>query len=144
MKTRIFAFSRSTKDTYEKIKDQAENITEHLIKVFLWPNVQEVNHWKKEIYASLYRSPKLKTNNKFPKYEALMYCTWDTTEDVIYEWSQGIMNGMVETPIQFEYPYLRSAIHDYYDWLCRNLSSTGLVTPKGVYSKIEELQGKYF
>lgn len=50
MKRRIFAFSRSTKYTYEKIKDQAENITEHLIKVFLWPNVQEANHWKKEIY----------------------------------------------------------------------------------------------
>lgn len=144
MKRRIFAFFRSTKDTYEKIKDQAENITEHLIKVFLWPNVQEVNHWKREIYANLYRSPKLKTNNKFPKYEALMYCTWDTTEDVIYEWSQGIIDGMEETPIEFDYSALRSAIHDYYDWLCRNLSSSGLVTPKGVYSKIQELQSKYF
>ena len=141
---RILAFSRSTRDTYEKIKDQAENTTEHLIKVFLWPNVQEINHWKREVYASLHRAPKLKTNNKFPKYDALMYCTWDTTEDVIYEWSQGIIDGMTETPIEFEYSSLRSAIHDYYDWLCRNLSSTGLVTPAGVYSKIEELQTKYF
>lgn len=53
MKRRIFAFSRSTKDTYEKIKDQAENITEHLIKVFLWPNVQEVNRWKRK-YMLIY------------------------------------------------------------------------------------------
>ena len=144
MKRIILAFSRSTKDTYEKIKDQAENTTEHLIKIFLWPNVQEANHWKREVYASLHRAPKLKTNNKFPKYDALMYCTWDTTEDVIYEWSQGIVDGMAETPIEFEYSSLRSAIHSYYDWLCRNLSSTGLVTPAGVYSKIEELQNKHF
>lgn len=141
---RILAFSRSTRDTYEKIKDQAENTTEHLIKVFLWPNVQEINPWKREVYASLHRAPKSKTNNRFPKYDALMYCTWDTTEDVIYEWSQGIIDGMTEIPIEFEYSSLRSAIHDYYDWLCRNLSSTGLVTPAGVYSKIEELQTKYF
>ena len=106
--------------------------------------MQEANHWKKEIYANLYRAPKLKTNNKFPKYEALMYCTWDTTEDVIYEWSRGTINDMEETSIEFDYSALRSAIHDYYSWLCCNLSNSGLVAPKGVYSKIEELQNKYF
>ena len=35
-----------------------------------------------------------------------MYCTWDTTEDVIYEWSQGIIDGMEETPIEFDYSAL--------------------------------------
>ena len=144
MKRRIFAFSRTNKDAYEKIKDQAENVTYHLIKIFLWPEVQEVPHWKKEVYASLFRVPKLKVNNKFPKFNTLMYCTWDTTEDVIYEWSQGIMDAMKEDPVPFDHDQLRSAIHEYYEWLCRGLSKIGVVEPSKIYTKIEELQSKYF
>ena len=62
----IFAFSRSRTDVFSKLADNSENVIDHLIKVFLWPDVQEQSKWKSEIWNFIKSVPKLKSSNRFP------------------------------------------------------------------------------
>jgi hypothetical protein len=40
----IYSWARSNSDTFRKIEDASEEIVVHLIKVLLFPSVQERNH----------------------------------------------------------------------------------------------------
>ena len=79
----IFALSRSRTNIYDKLADNSENVIDHLIKVFLWPDAQEQNHWKQEIWNFIRSVPKLKSSNKFPPYKKIRREIWNSYEDVI-------------------------------------------------------------
>ncbi len=67
----ILALSRYNKDIFSKLADSSENVIDHLIKIVLWPNMQEQNHWKKEVWNLIRSVPKLKSSNRFPTYSQI-------------------------------------------------------------------------
>lgn len=140
----IFAFSRSRVDVFSKLADNSENVIDHLIKVFLWPDVREQYHWKQEIWNFIRSVPKLKSSNKFPSYKQIKNAIWDSYEDVIYDHIELWIDEIKETPIPFDYEDVYHAIEEYMSWLADVLSEKGVVRSSQVYSKIEELRSKYF
>lgn len=140
----IFAFARSQIDVYSKLADSSENVIDHLIKVFLWPDAQEQNHWKQEIWNFIRSVPKLKSSNKFPPYKKIKHEIWNSYEDVIYDHIELWIDEISESPISFDCEDVYHAIEDYMSWLADLLSEKGVVRSYQVYNKIEELRSKYF
>lgn len=68
-------------DSRNQIKTELRSVTKivmnHLIKVFLYPNVQEQTHWKREIAQSLNDIAKQKGKNRFTTAKFLLQNTWE-------------------------------------------------------------------
>lgn len=135
-------------DSRNQIKTELRSVTKivmnHLIKVFLYPNVQEQNHWKREIAQSLNDIAKQKGKNRFPTAKFLLQNTWEIYKDTLSTRLPVIIESIEETPINYDINNVYKAIHDYFNWLCDELSKTGIVRYNIIYSKIEELRSKYF
>lgn len=140
----IRAFSRSRTDVLNKLADNSEHVIDHLIKVFLWPDVQEQAKWKEEIWNFIRSVPKLKSSNKFPSYKQIKNAIWNSYEDVIYEHIGLWIDEISEEPVPFDYEDVYHAIEEYMTWLANTLSEKGVVRSSEVYSKIEGLRSKYF
>lgn len=140
----IYAFSKTTKEVMSKLADRGEVVVDHLIKVFLWPNSQEYNHWKQEVWSNLNRVSKLKTTNRFPTSSQIYNAIWDAVGDMIPELAKLWIDEIDESPIAFDFKNLEYAIHDYLIYLSKELSTNGIITSNKVYSKLDVLTKEYF
>lgn len=141
---RVIGFSRPNREIYEDLHSKAEAVTIHLIKLFLWPYVQETGHWKKEVYAAISKISKLKSSNRRPKPEEIVKHTWGIVNDSIEDWTSALVRIMREDPVPYEPEAVSSAILEYFEWLADLLSSTGMVGSQEVSEEVEYLQNKYF
>lgn len=137
----MYLYVRGFADSRSQIKSDLRGATKvvmnHLIKIWLYPNVQEQNHWKKEVAQSLNDVPKLKGKNRYPNYKFLMDNTWKIYEDGLYDRIQVIVDSIAETPIQFDIDDIYSAVHRYFQWICEELSNRGIVKYSEIYNQIE-------
>lgn len=144
----MYRYIKSFADTSSQIKSDLRGSTRvvmnHLIKIWLYPSAREQNHWKSEVAHALNDVPKMKGKNRFPKFEFLMKNTWNVYEDSLENRIDAIMSDMKETPIEFDSENLYYSIHDYFSWICENLSKSGIVTNTKVYEEIEKLRSIWF
>lgn len=144
----MYLYVKAFADKKSQIKSDLRGATKvvmnHLIKVWLYPEVREQNHWKKEIAQTLNDLPKLKGTNKYPKFGFLIENTFDVYEDTLNRRTEVVIENIDELPILFEFDDLYSAIEEYFVWICTELSKSGIVIYSDVYLKIEELRSKYF
>lgn len=147
---RIFVteFADSKREIERELKPKTENIIEHLFKLYLVPEHTAVNHWKQEIYFFLHTIDKLKGNNKRPSKKQLYDWTFGKKEDLFDD--DYYTEGMIET---IEYTYNVNITADtfevneamfqicksYFAWLAEILSEKGIVVPRQVYNKLDEL-----
>lgn len=75
----------SKKALISKLLDLAPVIIEHLILIMLYPENNELNHWKGEIKGNSSKYYKLKQNNKYPTYDDLsgdyLQTIYETVDD---------------------------------------------------------------
>lgn len=135
----IRSMSESQTEVYRRVSDQAVNILEHLIKVIEYPDAQEVNHWKQEIYAFLNDVKKLRGTNKLPK-SKLIFKGLSVSNDMIdkfigrvHRTNKGLRSRNLDTSV------ILKCVEEYQHWLADSLSKEGLVDPDDVYSKIDEI-----
>lgn len=140
----VKAFADKKSQLKSDLRGATKVVMNHLIKVWLYPKVREQNHWKKEVAQTLNDIPKLKSTNKYPKFEFLIENTFNVYEDTLDRRAEVIIENIDETPILFEFNNLYNAIEEYFSWICTELSRFGIVRYNDVYSKIEELRLKYF
>lgn len=141
---KVIGFSRPNREIYENLHSKAEVAAIYLIKLFLWPNVREVRHWKKEVYDAISRISKLKSSNRRPKPEEIVKHTWGIVNDSIEDWTTALIRIRWDDPIQYELEAVYSAILEYFEWLADMLSSTGMVGSNEVSKEVDYLQNKYF
>lgn len=144
----MYLYVRGFADTRSQIKSDLRGVTKvvmnHLIKVWLYPDVQEQNHWKKEIAQALNDVPKVKGKNKYPDYRFLIQNTWNVYEDSLDDRVDVIISSMREDPIPFDFEDLYRAMSDYFNWICFKLSEKGIVRYSDIYETLEELRNKHF
>lgn len=144
----MYLYVRSFADTRSQIKSYLRGATKvvmnHLIKVWLYPEVQEQNHWKKEIAQALNDIPKVKGKNKYPDYRFLIQNTWNVYEDSLEDRVDVIISSMKEDPTPFDFENIYRAMSDYFDWICFRLSEKGIVRYSDIYDEIEEIRMIYF
>ena len=75
----------SKKALISKLLDLAPIVIEHLILIMLYPENNELNHWKGEIKGNSSKYYKLKHNNKYPTYDDLsgdyLQTIYETVDD---------------------------------------------------------------
>lgn len=135
---KILCMSQNLKDIRRKLDGASLQVASHIIKLCMYPNSTESNHWKQEVWAILFSVPKRSGTNKFPGKQFILDSTlgiWGDTLDNIVDAHKGYeenQSAMPDTAI----------IHVvilYFRWLADELSKNGKVRPQPVYDKLKEL-----
>lgn len=135
----IKAMSDSRKEIRLQLKRQSGEITEHLIKLMLYPNAQERNHWKHEIYAFVHSVPKVKGINKFPS-ESFIFESLTIYLDNVPGLMWHVKREESDLVPEDANPNLvESIVQDYMEWLAKQLSKYGTVESADVFAKLDEL-----
>lgn len=113
----------------------------HLLKLYLFPNSQNKNHWRIEVYASFNKIAKLKENNKYPKPELIFSTIWNHYSDILVNFVEDIFEEesdeeVIVTVTGFE---AEIKLRQYIEWLSNQLGTKGSITKSEVYSKLEEI-----
>lgn len=138
MKRLIYAMSFDRRTLLNRLIKNLDPLMDHLIKLYLFPNTDYTNHWRKEVWNFLNRTPKM-PNNKFPSYKFIYQAIsgeLDITEQLMYlvldEYSK-------HTPTRFDAVELESKLDEYFQWLAEKLSTKGVVQSSEVYEELEKL-----
>ena len=137
MKLYIRAFADSQAEIYRDIRSKSSIVIEHLIKVFMYPDSDDLNHWKQEIYAAMSRVPKLKRTKKYPESKNILKYSWNIWKDSIDDMIQVIENDYGSSNIDSNTIY--NKIYKYLNWLADELTNFGYVTSKQIYVEIDSL-----
>ena len=142
MKIYVRAFAITNKAAKDYLISKTPVVIDHLIKVLLYPDVQEQNHWKKEIASALNTVPAIKSSNRKPKPKFIYENTFDAWKETIEDRICAIVEDIVEVPIAFDISDVYHAIGEYFEWLSDNLSYSTLKF-SDIYSEIESIRNKW-
>ena len=137
----IRAMSESQIEIYRKISDVSGELASHIIKLILYPHAQEVNHWKKEVYAFLNRVPKLRNTKKLPKASLILKGLQvynDMVDSLIYQVTESEKDLV---PVDVSEEYVLNALVSYQRWLANELSTKLIVVSKDVYKILSQVTG---
>ena len=114
---------------------------EHLIRLAVFQNSQNKNHWRTEVYASFHSIPKIKGNNKLMKPQDIFDCVWHSCGDMLDAYVECILkdepNEIVTTSDLNE---VTNKVLRYIRWLANKLGTKGVIDSQSVYNKLEELE----
>lgn len=138
MKRWVLGMSREMRDVKREVESKSAEIALHLAKLGMYPDNDSKMHWRQEVYSFLFKVPRLKSTNKFPKSDKLFDWLWDSVKDEIRDWGRGVIREYGR-PSGMTLDEVEVFCAAYYDWLSTNLSRHGIVTQPEVYSKLDEL-----
>lgn len=125
-----------------RVSTMSAEVVEHLIKIFIYPDKIEVEHWEQEVFAFLHQIPKIKSG-KYPSKDSLMKNSWWVHEDSIFDVCKAVIS---EYGYEIDFSTVSEAcnfcynkIYLYFDWLTDCLSVRGRVNRNEVCNKIDEL-----
>lgn len=134
---KAMAYDRQT--IMNNLIDKAEQLTDHLIKLYLFPSTEYVSHCRGEVKNFLNKMPKMKHNNKLPD-KKLIYSGISGYLDQTYE----MMHYMMEeydllVPERSDPEELYSMLESYFNWISSELSKRAAIPSSEIYSKLEEI-----
>lgn len=137
----IFGFANRKSDIAAMIEENTRELIQHLIKLWVFPDAKDCNHWKQEVYNFLYRVPRLKRSNKFPSKKFILDNTIVVNKDNISALLRIVITDYKNQYEQkkSEYSTMEEHILLYFDWLAEELSINGKVARNDVYAKLSEL-----
>lgn len=139
MKFDIRSFAEAQKEIHRYLVSRSDVVIEHLIKIFLYTERQEVSHWKQEVAAALNRIYKFKNIDRYPSKGWIMTNSWNVLEYTVYDYIYPIIEDYGELTSNLTVTSIYDKIHKYFDWLSTELSIRGRVSNTRIYNKIDEL-----
>lgn len=126
----IIAMSKSQQKIYDEIEHASKQIDKHIIRLILYPDAQEFNHWMNEIVSFLSDVDLLKGRNKWPSKKFILKAL-QTHNDILDTYRWQVQNVEDELTARNVNPsvILRS-IEKYQDWLSTELSNKGAISPR--------------
>ena len=135
----IRAMAYDKQSIQNSLESVASSLTDHLIKVYLFPNSEYADHWKQEIWHILNRVPKMKQNNKFPDAKFIFNCI-SGYADMAYNLMQLWMSEYDSiNPERVDPEEAERWIVEYFGWLSEKLSEQGSITSHEVYNELERI-----
>ena len=121
------------------LMNKSQPLTDHLIKLYLFPSTEYAAHWRHEVWSFLNRIPKMKSTGKLPSKD-LIYSGisgyLDTSDNLMYLMMSEYDSSV---PERTDIDELEAILADYFDWVSTKLSKDGVVVSKEVYKKLDEL-----
>ena len=135
----VIGMSDELKHVRDKIRDAAGNMDVHLVKLALFPDCEAVDHWRSEVYAFLWRVPKVKNNKKYPKVQVIMdgLSVFEDTVDDEIELVKGEYPNL--SPVSLNPKELQKMIRNYHLWLASELHNKGYVKTQQVIEVLKKL-----
>lgn len=134
----------------EDLIDLIPVIIQHLILIMLFPDNQEINHWKGEIKGNTFKYRKMKHNKKYPTYDDLKTDYLQT----VYEEVDDQLEADISEAYRKEDKYLdyyvpiddinltlmRNLIKSYFEFVCKNINpNNGTVDENLIYNKLDNI-----
>lgn len=134
----IRAMSEAQSEVYRKITDKTPLIVEHFVKLCMYPDSRDCNHWKQEIYSFLNTVPKLRNTKKYPKSSLIMKALTiynDSIEGFIRRVTKkyGTDNVSMLSGTDIE-----NRLRLYQTWLADVLSSEGFAEDDEIYAMLDK------
>ena len=139
--TNIFGMSKSKSDLAAWIEDRTFPTMCALAQLYVFPNNENKNHWRQEVWGSFNRIHVFRHNNKLPSAE------------FIYKSSWGVDSGFVESAIDWaidkeakftprddiNIQELTDIMNSYFIWISEMLSKDIFISTNKVYKELDEL-----
>jgi hypothetical protein len=143
MKQYIRAQALTKSQIGDKIEARTCPVMEALAQLWLFPNSEETNHWKKEVWANLYSVPLQKRTHKPPRAEFILENTWELHKDefaTIVEIAEFHEDSKVaDADRKNNLSTLYAVMEIYFRWLAKLLSEFKIAKPSEIYQKLDEL-----
>ena len=135
----INAMPRARKAIYDEVAAASKQIDKHIIRLLLYPDAREHNHWKQETVGFLEDVDLLKGTNKWPS-EKLLLSALRTHNDILdtYRW-QVEKTERDLTPLNVSPSVIQRAVEAYQDWLAIELSANGAIDRYSAYEVLDEI-----
>lgn len=139
-------------DLNQKLKSKLDVLIEHLLLVILYPNYNEINHWKEEIKSITSKYPKLKHNNKYPTKKDLQDYLQEVDETVSNQLSWYLGEIFIkEKELQPKYnikdineKLMQTLIIEFINYVCENINPlNGMVDENLIYTKLDQISKIY-
>ena len=131
--------SKSQQKIYDEIEHASKQIDKHIIRLLLYPDAQEQNHWMNEIISFLSDVDLLKGKNKWPS-KKLILKALQTHNDILdtYRWQVQDVEDELSARNVNPSVILRS-IEKYQDWLATELSTNGAIRAQDAKSVLSHI-----
>lgn len=139
MKIYIRAMSEEQKEIKRDLSAKAKPLLRYLIKVILYPDSVEYEHWKAEITEFINDVDKVKGRNRWPKASFI--------KDAI-----SIQNDMIDAvikqvklserdlrPVPMTEQEILDGVEIYQNWLASTLSAEGIIDPYEAKDLIDDI-----
>ena len=144
MKLYIKCMGMSRKDILEDLDNKSIELVRHLIKIVVYQDRGNLDHWSKELYGFLPSIPSLKGKNRFPDKRTILSGLWDRTQQRIHTMLTGMIKDYVYTPYDVSEDEVRDYVYRYLEWVAEELSTYGVMEGKiACASKAIELLDDY-
>lgn len=137
----ILGFAHSRSDIIRQLEQNVIEIFQHLVKLWRYPDAQEVSHWRTEVYNFLHKVHTFKSNNKRPSAKFIFENTYGRDRQYIDTAIKQVSKRYDRnfSCIREDIDLLRNRIERYFKWLSEELASNGVALPEDIYETLEEL-----
>ena len=129
-------------------------VIQHLILIMLFPQNQEINHWKGEIKGNTFKYRKMKHNKKYPTYDDLNGDYLQTVyEEVDDQLEADISEAYRKEDKHLDYyialkniklDLMRTLIKSYFEFVCKNINpKNGIVDETLISNKLDDIIKQY-
>ena len=135
----IKAMADTRKAVERELKSCGRQIVVHLTKLMIYPEAQQANHWKQEIYSFLNNVPKLKGSKKYPS-KSFIFNAISVYVDTIdsIKWQLQYDESDL-TQLDIDDAVIEKKATRYLDWLATELSQKGAVQSVQVYNMLDKI-----
>ena len=148
----LIELAQSLKDIARDLQSISRSFQEHLIKLYIWRDVEETaNYWKREISNFITEIVRVKGSKKFPSKKFIYDKIFGEWEDVFIDYLpkrlENILSNYSSMP-QVDVKAIKanellSFVKEYCNWLSTNLSRDGIISSAEARNKLDELLEKY-
>lgn len=139
MKGHIHAMAITKKAAIANIQSISLELTEHLLKLYMFPDSGHYTHWAKEVRNFLNRVPKLKGSNKLISYKAVREAV-SVYEDQIDSCMRGLKKEYRDLAVErSDNQEAQRMVSTYLDWICTRVCNGEDVSSYDVIDELKEL-----
>lgn len=134
----IYAMSRRLRDIGADLDSKGQKLIDHLIKLYLYPNSKDVNHWKQEVYNFIHCVDSIKGKHKTPS-ASFIY------DNIYGKYNINYTNNSINATLDdygdpefdFDYNDIHQFISEYVEWLSVELNQKEVLSRKSIYTKLD-------
>lgn len=137
---RIYGQAMSRRDAAAHFDSKGPQLVKHLIKLYMYPNSDSVNHWKNEVLEFCSESVYLKGHKSFPKSSMIYEELWGKRRHMISRLVQHVKFREADLKPRSNYSEvdLLTRIDDYINWVSIELSKNEFLDLDEGCSRLDE------